>query len=108
MTTLGCLDRELSTRGLTPSADFRAELRQLCIEPLNGQLILWERLLKGCTVLDAHGGAQAPDQLWERWEALFAAWCCTQEAMHELRLEAERRDRRNRQVTTPHFNWKRN
>ena len=101
-----CLERELASRGLALPARLVAELRAACRAPFTGQLTLWDRLQRGCAVLDAAGD---DDALWDRWEAILAAWVCTQQEVGMFapkpRPRAPRKGGQRETTRGPSFKW---
>lgn len=88
-----CFAAELERRGLTIPARLHAELRAATRAPFVSAPVLEQRLLQGDAVLRAHGDQDAPDELWDRWEAIFVAWCCCEQEIEELKRKGERRQR---------------
>lgn len=108
VTARAIFDADLASRDLDLPADLVPELRQLLATPRVSQNALWDRLLRGCEVLAANGDDRAHQRLWDRWEAIFAAWWATQQEIDAgLKAARKRSTRRTGTVTVsgPTFNW---
>lgn len=107
-TARAIFDADLAARDLDLPADLVPELRQLLATPRVSQIALWARLVRGAAVLDAYGASDAPQRLWDRWEAIFVAWWATQQEIHAGLQSARKRSTRRTATETAHgplFNW---
>ena len=105
-----CFVNEIASRGLAIPTDLYEELRQQTLNPWAFQDVLQARLIKGCEVLDAHGDITAPDELWDRWEAIFVAWWCCVETIRQVTERGRRRtragyNRAKKRKTGPRFEF---
>lgn len=76
-----CFTARIETQSVDIPRALQQELHLKCLLPYLSIFELWDRLMAGCAVLDKHGEVNAPDRLWQRWEAIFIAWHCCWEAM---------------------------
>lgn len=90
---------EIEARTLDVPEDLIDELRQWCLAPPVFLTRLHDRLLDGADIIDARGGNDAPQHLWDRWEAILVAYVCCRIAIEEDRRKGARR-RRNRSLAT--------
>lgn len=88
MNAAACFAERITAQGIEIPPRLEKELHLKCMLPFLSIFDLWDRLMKGCVVLDRHGDIDAPDHLWQRWEAIFIAWHCCQESFDAI--EAER------------------